>query len=235
MTRSPRADHGGERRREVARWLSLVTLVAACSGRELSLGGDPALFSVGSSGSAGSFTTGAGGSGAGGGVVGSGGSGGSFITGGAGGAVPPSGTGGSFDLGGSSGVAEGGAGDDPYPLVTWQDGQGYRGVCPEHDGTSGFTCWHESSGTGTTCAIDGSPFCNACSCAIPCERASDCPSGRLGEPAGCFGSSTNVSSCFLTCDAGPCPLGMACSTYPGTNDRVCLWVTPDPGMLPPVK
>lgn len=220
MTRSPRADGAGARRRRPLRWLALVALVAAaCGGRELSIGGDPALLSVGSSGNAGSvgFATG-------------GATGGATATGGTGGTVGIHGSGGTFDIGGS-----GGAGDDPYPPVTWQNGQGYRDVCPEHDDVSGFTCWHEDSGTGTTCGLDGSPTCNACSCAVPCEESSDCPLGQFGEAATCVGSDTNVKSCFLACEEDRCPTGMSCSTYPGKTDRVCVWVDPDAGMLQPVK
>lgn len=216
MTRSPHADRT-ERRRRTSRWLALgAVIAAACGGRELSLGGDPATLSVGGPGGAGR--------------LGAGGTGGAIAFGGTGGSE--------IAIGGNGGSALGGAGgesDDPYPPVAWANGQGYRDVCPEHDETSGFTCWHEESGTGTTCALDGSPVCNACSCAVPCEDASDCPGGAFGEPAGCFGSSNNVSSCFLTCDGGSCPTGMSCSTYPGTNDRVCMWVEPSAGMLPPAK
>jgi hypothetical protein len=137
--------------------------------------------------------------------------------------------------GGAAAGGAGGAGDDPYPPVTWQNGEGYRGVCPEYDGTSSFTCWHDDSGTTADCSGVGDSTCNACSCAIPCERDADCPSGASGEPAGCFGSNANGKSCFLTCEADSCPLGMACSTYPGTGDRVCAWLVPPVGMLPPVK
>lgn len=230
MTRSLRADRAGARRLRTIRWFALFALVAAaCGGRELSLGGDPVSLTLGASGHAGTFGPGSGGA--------SGGVGG---TGGTGGPSSPSGTGGiTIGSGGSGGTAAeastGGAGDDPYPPVTWKNGQGYRGVCPEYDDTSGFTCWHEDSGTGTTCALDGSPVCNACSCAIPCDESSDCPSGQLGEPATCVGSDTNVKSCFLACEEDGCPTGMSCSTYPGKSDRVCVWVDPDAGMLRPVK
>jgi hypothetical protein len=179
-------------------------------------------LSVGASGHAGAFGVGAGGSG----------------TAGTGGTPPLAGTGGiTIDPGETGGTgaeaAAGGVGDNPYPPVTWQSGQGYRDVCPEHGDTSGFTCWHESAGTGTTCAIDGSPSCNACSCAIPCDEPLDCPSGQFGEPASCFGSDSNVSSCFLTCDDGACPAGMTCSTYPGSAARLCMWVDPSVGMSTP--
>jgi hypothetical protein len=226
MTRSPPVDLPAR----AARWLLLGACVAAaCGGRELSLGGDPAWLRVAASGSAGALGAG--------GVTG-----GSSDAGGSSGALALGGTGGSGGIGiepggggGSAADGAGGVGDNPYPPVTWQDGQGYRDVCPEHDGASGFTCWHEESGTGTTCALEDAPTCNACSCAIPCEEHADCPPGVFGEPAGCFGPSRAANSCFLRCDASSCPTGMVCSTYPGTDDRVCTWLEAPVGMMPPVK
>lgn len=213
MTRSRLADH--------AFWASVLGVLAAsaCGGRSLSIGGDPLELAVGAS--AGTFTS-----------AGTGGVGAtSGTTGGTGGTVslPTGGTGGAVIVVGGMG----GAGDNAYPPVSWQNGQGYRDVCAEHDDTSGFTCWHFGAGTGSTCALDGSPECNACSCAIPCDEASDCPLGPLEEPAGCLGADTNVRSCFLTCDDGECPLGMECSTYPGESLRVCMWISPSSGMGTP--
>jgi hypothetical protein len=196
----------------------------------MSLGGDPLALSVGSTsgspaGAAGALSPSTGGTT--GGIGGTtGGIGGS--TGGTGGVLLPN--------GGTSGTAAAGAGgaeDNPYPPVTWQNGQGYRDVCPEYDDTSGFTCWHYELETGTTCGIDGSPTCNACSCAIPCDEPGDCPPGLQGESAACLGSDTNVRSCFLACEEGDCPLGMECSNYPGGSARVCMWVEQSRGMGTP--
>jgi hypothetical protein len=222
MTRSPHADPLVKPRRGSVRgrWLCGL-LAAACGGRELSLGGDPALLTASASG--GTPSAGAGQAGS--------------VAGGAGG-TSAAGTGGiSLELGGSGGSsaegATGGAGDRPYPPVRWGNGEGYRDVCPEYDGTSGFTCWYEASGVGTACPTVDTPDCNACSCAIPCEEPSDCPSGPLGEAATCLGSDTNAKSCFLACAEGPCPVGMTCSTYPGVEGQVCMWVDPSVGMNTP--
>jgi hypothetical protein len=222
MTRSRHADPAALRHRGVVRGLWLSALLAlACSGRELSLGGDPSGLTVGSGGTDGVAA----------------GNGGGPVSGGSGGANSTAGTGGfSLQLGGSAGSAgasSGGAGDRNYPPVRWGNGEGYRNVCPEYDGTSGFTCWYEEAGVGTTCAADGSPGCNACSCAVPCERTSDCPAGTRGEQAICLGSDTNPKSCFLSCDEGGCPIGMTCSSYPGSEDRVCMWVDPSIAMNTP--
>jgi hypothetical protein len=223
MTRSPHADLAPKRRRRGARgrW-ALALLAAACGGRELSLGGDPSSLALGASG--GSSQTGAG-------------NGGALASAGTSGAVSTAGTGGfSIGLGGSSGSSaapSGGAVSRDYPPVRWGNGEGYRDVCPEYDGGSGFTCWHEKSGIGTPCVGDGEPVCNACSCAIPCEDPSDCPSGPLGETPTCLGSDTSEKSCFLACDEEACPIGMTCSTYPGVEGKVCMWVDPSVGMNTP--
>jgi hypothetical protein len=229
MTRSPLVERRRGRRR--VPWRTLPLLVAsACSGRSLSLGGDPlALSSTQGGGTGGTITGGTG-------AVEAGGVGGT--TGGTGGTT--GGTGGTAGVilipgNGGSGAeaATGGADHNPYPLVTWQDGQGYRGVCPEYDDTSGFTCWNEASGSSNTCALDGTPICNACSCAIPCDESADCPLGLGGETAVCVGTSSNVKSCFLSCEGVDCPLGMGCSTYPGEGSRVCLWIEPARNMGTP--
>jgi hypothetical protein len=224
MTRSRLAEGRGLR----LAWLAALPVVAAsaCSGRSMSLGGDPLALSVGATsgiptGAAGTLSPGTGGT--------TGGVGGTI--GGTGGVVIP--------VGGNGGTAAeaatGGAEDNPYPPVTWQNGQGYRDVCPEYDDISGFTCWHYELGAGTTCGVDGSPTCNACSCAIPCDEPGDCPAGPQGELAVCLGSDTNVRSCFLACEEGDCPLGMECSNYPGGAERACLWVEQSRGMGTPAK
>ena len=210
--------------RALSVWPLVVLAGAACSGRELVLGGDP----TGVSGTAGSGVGGAiGGAPA---VVGGASVGATAGTGGVGGATGGApavvgGSGGSVTAGsgGTSYVPVGGAANDPYPPVTYDAGQGYRTSCPSYDGAWGFTCWHDEGGASTTCGLDGTPSCNACSCAVPCGPRDECPSGKNGEPAECVGSTTTVKSCFIVCDETDCPLGMICSDYPGTDAHVCMW------------
>jgi len=202
-----------------SRWLLVWPLVplagAACSGRELSLGGDP----NGLSGTAGN-------SGTGGAVAGTGAAGGSGGNGPAGAAgsidVMTGGTGAVAGVAGT-GVAVAGAANDPYPPVIYDNGQGYRSSCPEIDGVWGFTCWNHEGDTSSTCGLDGTPPCNACSCAVPCGPREECPDGKNGELAECVGTDTTVKSCFIVCDETDCPLGMVCSDYPGTAAHVCMW------------
>jgi len=192
--------------RALSVWPLVVLAGVACSGRELVLGGDP----NGLSGTAGAGN-----------VAGTGAVGGATT----GGAPAVAGTGGSATAGTSyvlvGGV--GGAANDPYPPVTYDEGQGYRTSCPSYDDVGGFTCWHDEDGASTTCGLDGTPSCNACSCAVPCGPREECPSGKNGEPAECVGSTTTVKSCFIVCDETDCPLGMVCSDYPGTAAHVCMW------------
>jgi hypothetical protein len=207
--------------------------VAACSGRELVLGGDP-LPLTGSAGDA---------SGVGGSMGSSAGSStaGAYATGTGGASGMPTGSGGTIVAGGSAGtpgssgssVGDAGEGPDPYPPVAYSNGLGYRESCPEVDSTWGFTCWHHENGESSTCGVDGSPACNVCSCAVPCGPTEQCPRGKSGESAECVTSSTTVSSCFITCGDGTCPLGMTCSLYPGTMSRVCMWEAQDVGQGQP--
>ncbi|HEX6273934.1 MAG TPA: hypothetical protein VFZ53_12890 [Polyangiaceae bacterium] len=131
--------------------------------------------------------------------------------------------------GGTSGVTgEGGNGDDfdPYPEVGWEGGSGYRYACPRYGDFWGFTCWNYELTLGSrSCRPDGNPYCNACSCSVPCETASECPAGPHSGTPDCIASSTTAKSCFLTCDyPNRCPSNMTCTTYPGTNRNVCMWV-----------
>jgi len=210
--------------RALAVWPLVVLAGAACSGRELVLGGDP----NGLSSTAGAGNT-AGTGGVGGAIAGTGGT---AATGGTT-YVPVGGTGGTAGIGGT-GIIVAGAGNDPYPPVAYDDGQGYRTNCPEYGGTWGFTCWHDENGTSATCGLDGTPTCNACSCAVPCGPRDECPSGKNGEPAICVTSTTTVKSCFIDCDESDCPLGMVCSDYPGTAAHVCMWTEAGIGQNPPL-
>jgi hypothetical protein len=137
--------------------------------------------------------------------------------------------------GGSSGssITEGGEGSvDPYPRVSWDMGQGYRSACPRWGDTWGFTCWHfADEQESQSCTLDGSVYCNACSCAVPCETSNDCPPTLAGEEAACLAAPLNVPSCFVLCHPStpkPCPDGTRCSRHPGTNEFVCIWVN-EPG------
>jgi hypothetical protein len=190
-----------------------------------------------------------------GGVFGSGGAptGGAFPTGGSngGGVFPTGGSngGGVFPTGGTpitggtgyggtgaqggasgSGFAVGGGGNvEPYPRVAWEMGQGYRSACPRWGDTWGFTCWHHTEANESeSCTLDGSVFCNACSCAVPCETSADCPTTIAGDEAACLAAPTNVPSCFVLCYPSTprlCPDDMTCSRHPGTGDFVCVWVS----------
>ena len=130
--------------------------------------------------------------------------------------------------GGTAGSGDGGI-VDPYPRVLWEMGQGYRNACPRWGGTWGFTCWHYSdTNRSESCTLDGSVFCNACSCAVPCETSADCPPTLAGDEAACLAAPTNVPSCFVPCYPSTpklCPDGMTCSQHPGTGDFVCVWVS----------
>lgn len=188
----------------IALWFALVSAAASgCSGRSVVIGGDP--FGEAEQSETGGFS----------GSVSSGGSGlggGSLSVGGT-----PS-TAGRAATGGTGGLF------DPYPLVAWEEGQGYRHSCPHYDEVWGFTCWNFADGP-RSCRSSGDPYCNACSCAVPCEDGTDaCPPGVTGHPAICVSSATTIRSCFLACSDGGCPAGMTCSRYPGADRQVCVWV-----------
>lgn len=213
-----------------------LAAAGGCSGNSIVIGGDPngEGATSGAEASGGSdFVTG-----------GNGGNGGTFITGGTGatgGAIGPRGgapyggttgvNGGTSTIPGSGGVsgtgiAEGGEGGvvDAYPRVFWEGGQGYRTACPTWGDTRGFTCWNYSSGMTHACTLDGSSYCNACSCAVPCETSADCPAALTGQRAACLSSTTNVPSCFVLCEARThCPTGMTCMSHPGSGEMVCAW------------
>jgi hypothetical protein len=185
-------------------WALLLT--TGCSSREMVLGGDPlALAVAGEGGTAPTANGGTGGGSGSGGVPG----------GGTSGIIIPS--------GGSAGTGAAGAANDPYPPVIYDNGQGYRASCPDFGDVWGFTCWHFENGMPSTCGLDGTPSCNACSCAVPCGPRDECPNGRGGELAICVESPTTVKSCFIDCDEQNCPVGMTCSDYPGTQAHVCIW------------
>lgn len=244
------------RRGTLGVWLALgsVGVAQGCSGRSVEIGGDPR--PEGGTVSGGAFSGGA----TTGGAFPTGGVSGAFTSGGVSGAFPVGGTpasGGVFLTGGTSGSANGGSvisggtagastnggtagvtgeggddGVDHYPPVEWGDGQGYRSSCPEYDTGWGFTCWNYEGGT-RSCSPNGSPYCNACSCAVPCETQHECPRGITGAPADCIASATTAKSCFLVCDLTMvCPTGMTCVRYPGTERDVCMWVTEEPGRPP---
>jgi hypothetical protein len=213
-----------------------VSAGPGCSGRSIVIGGDPLdsgddLDRSGSSSSGGAFV--------------SGGSGGSVVTGGVGiggaSGTPATGgtlvpTGGAVSSTGGAQSVEGGADGvgDPYPRVAWEEGQGYRRSCPRYDdGTWGFTCWNVSGAGTNSCGIDGSPYCNACSCAVPCGP-DPCPFGLDGHPAICVGTETTQNTCFLECDDEACPTGMTCARFPGTVVDVCVWVSEQPFGQPPL-
>jgi hypothetical protein len=208
---------------------ALVALADGCSGRSIVIGGDP----LGSGGNGGSDTGGV----VGGGVASAAATGGVFGLGGSsapgGSSIPVGGTapasGGSTAEGGADGVV------DPYPRVAYEDGQGYRRSCPQSESAWGFTCWNFDN-QPHACQPSGDPYCNACSCAVPCETSADCPAGITGQPAECIGSATTVKSCFLVCTEGdpPCPLGMTCSLYPGVYTDVCVWLSEKPFGQPPI-
>ena len=228
--------------RPLAFTLGLLAVMGGCSGRSIVIGGDP-------SGEGGGAATGgvtAGGAFPNGGVT----AGGAFPNGGAsiggtfpaGGSVGTSGApfggssiggsalGGTGTLTGGTGgsdIGPGGDGNfDPYPFVSWQEGQGYRSACPEWDDVWGFTCWNHQDGVSTSCGLDGSPYCNACSCAVPCVPSVECPKSLSGDEARCLAAPTNAPSCFVTCNPGKgCENGMTCSQHPGTGDFVCVWVS----------
>jgi hypothetical protein len=213
----------------LALWVGALAAAApSCSGRSVVTGGAPA--------SGGAFSSG--------GALVSGGVAGSTVTGGVGigGASGTPAAGGSLipvggaSTGGSQ-TAEGGEGSvvDPYPRVAWEDGQGYRRSCPQYDGVWGFTCWHFDGGPGSSsCSPTGDPYCNACSCAIPCGSLVECPRGVGQHEAVCIGTSDTVLSCFLYCPDGICPAGMTCMRYPGGADKVCVWVSEQPFGQPPL-
>ena len=202
----------------IALWIASVSAVAAgCSGRSVVIGGDPL-------GDAGEPATG--------GFTSPGGFAGAFSSGGTGfGGSTLFPVGGAQATGGNGAVAGDGGAFDPYPLVAWEEGQGYRSSCPHYDEVWGFTCWNFQSGP-RSCSPSGDPYCNACSCAVPCDdQTHSCPSGVTGHPAICVASATTMRSCFLACSDGVCPTGMTCSRYPGADQQVCVWVS-EPGPTP---
>jgi hypothetical protein len=206
-----------------------LTLAVAlgCSARSIVIGGDP----LGDAGE-GASTPAMGGISAGGTFAG--GSGGSSATGGT--LIPIGGT--SSSTGGSAtqgGIGAEGGGDalDPYPRVSWEDGQGYRRSCPPYEDAWGFTCWNFQDET-RGCRPNGDPYCNACMCAVPCDGGRDCPLGITGHEADCISSATTTPSCFLVCDDGLCPYGMTCTKYPAADRFVCMWLSEQPIVEPPV-
>ena len=204
--------------------VALVSAVASgCSGRSVVIGGDP--FGEGDGSAGGGTLPVAGGAGLGG-SFSSGGSGGTTSTGFGGSSLLPIGgnsaTGGDPATGGEGGIF------DPYPPVAWEVGPGYRRSCPHYDEIWGFTCWN-FEGETRSCKPSDDPYCNACSCAVPCEDETHaCPPGVTGHPAVCVSSPTTMRSCFLSCDDGRCPTGMACSRYPGADRQVCVWISEPP-------
>jgi hypothetical protein len=196
----------------IALWFALLSAAASgCSGHSVVIGGDP-FGEAGQPSSGGALP--------GGGFSGSSSSGDSGFGGGSLG-----GTGGQSAAGGAGGLF------DPYPLVAYEGGQGYRHSCPHYDEVWGFTCWNFADGP-RSCKPSGDPYCNACSCAVPCEDGTDaCPPGVTGHPAICVSSATTMRSCFLGCSDGNCPAGMTCSRYPGAERQVCVWVS-EPGPPP---
>ena len=205
-----------------------VAVVPGCNARSIVIGGDP----LGDADD-GASTPAMGGLSGNGTFVG--GSGGSLASGGT--LIPfggkSSSTGGSVAQGG--GAAEGGGADvlDAYPRVSWEDGQGYRRSCPRYDDAWGFTCWN-FEGETRGCRPDGNPYCNACMCAVPCDGGRDCPRGITGHQADCISSATTTPSCFLVCDDGICPAGMACTKYPAADRFVCMWLSEPPIVQPPL-
>jgi hypothetical protein len=203
-----------------------VAVGPGCSARSIVIGGDP----LGDGGELGAAAMG--------GIA----AGGTFA-GGSGGTPASGGTlspiaGASTSTGGSGtqgGVGAGGGGDavDPYPRVSWEDGQGYRRSCPRHDDAWGFTCWNFEAET-RGCRPNGDPYCNACMCAVPCDGGRDCPRGTTGHEADCISSATTTPSCFLVCDDGICPTGMKCTKYPAADRFVCMWLSEPPIVEPPV-
>lgn len=219
--------------RPLSVWLLVVLVGAACSGREMVLGGDPNGLSATAGGGDMAGTGAVGGTTGGAPAVGGGIGGVGGATGGAPAVVGGSGGSATAGSAGTTDVPVAGAANDPYPPVTYDEGQGYRTSCPSYDGAWGFTCWHHEDGASTTCGVDGTPSCNACSCAVPCGPREECPSGKNGELAECVGSTTTVKSCFIVCDETDCPLGMVCSDYPGTAAHVCMWTEQGVGQAPP--
>ena len=223
--------------------LVLLAAMSGCSGRSIVIGGDP-------NGEGGTVVTGgafASGGVTAGGAFGSGGVsiGGTFPNGGSsiGGSIPVGGSvggpyggtsiggsalgGTSTITGGTSGAGPGGEGAvDPYPRVFWEMGQGYRNACPQWGDIWGFTCWNHQDSVSASCSLDGSPYCNACSCAVPCGVEGECPESLDGFAAACLSAPMNVATCFVLCRNGAgCPGGMTCSTHPGNGELVCVWVT----------
>jgi hypothetical protein len=202
-----------------------VAVGPGCSSRSIVIGGDPL-------GDAGELSTPA---------MGGLSSGGTFASGGtpaSGGTLIPiagasTSTGGSGTQGGVGAEGGSGAALDPYPRVAWEDGQGYRRSCPRHDDAWGFTCWNFEAET-RGCRPNGDPYCNACMCAVPCDGGRDCPRGITGHEADCISSATTTPSCFLVCDDGVCPYGMTCTKYPAADRFVCMWLSEQPIVEPPV-
>jgi hypothetical protein len=229
--------------------LSLLALIGGCGGSSIVIGGDPngeggelvtGAAATGGANAGGAFPNGGvsvGGSFSAGGSLGVGGSsfGGTSTYGGASGAFTTGGStaqgGTSVLTGGTSGsagsdVGPGGEGNfDPYPRVFWEMGQGYRSSCPRWDDVWGFTCWNHQDSVSGSCSLDGSPFCNACSCAVPCGLEAECPESLSGFAARCLSAPMNVASCFVLCRDGTCPTGMTCSMHPGNGELVCVWVS----------